>query len=226
MRFNRIWAVVLRHLFLFKKSLDRQVEIFYWPAVDIVIWGLTYSFFRDYLPAGSHLDASKIVLTIMACIVFWLITWRVQYDFPLALLEDLWNKNFINLFVTPLKFKEWVAALMLLGLCKITLSALFAVFLAWLLYSVKIFAFGFYLVPLVALLLLNGWWMGFFVAGVIFRFGTRVQALAWSLGMVLAPFYGIYYPLSFLPAWAQKIAYIFPATYVFENAVWLLTKAG
>jgi ABC-2 type transport system permease protein len=209
---------MLRHLFLQRKSYDRISEIFYWPAVDILIWGLTYSFFRGFLPASGHIDVSKIVLTIMACICFWLITWRIQYDFPISLLEDLWNKNFINLFVTPLKFSEWALALMFLGFFKILLSGAFAFFLAWLLYSVKVISLGFYLVPLIMLLLLNGWWMGFVVAGIIFRFGTRVQVLAWSLGMLFAPFYGIYYPVTFLPHWAQKISFCFPATYVFENA--------
>ena len=122
------------------------------------------------------------------------------------------------MFVTPLKFYEWATAVMLLGFSKIILTSLFAFFLAWLLYAVHIFSLGFYLVPLIALLLLNGWWMGFIVAGIIFRFGTRVQALAWTLGMVLAPFYGIYYPLSFLPHWAQFIGRLFPASYVFEAA--------
>jgi ABC-2 type transport system permease protein len=66
--------------------------------------------------------------------------------------------------------------------------------------------------------MLTGWWVGFGVAGIILRYGTRVQTLAWSLVAVFAPFSAIYYPLSILPHWAQMVAAVIPVSYIFEGS--------
>jgi ABC-2 type transport system permease protein len=149
--------------------------------------------------------------------VLWIIFWRGQYEITVNLLEDLWNRNLINVFVSPLKFSEWIGALVIHGILKAFLSFVFAIGLAFMLYRMNIFLLGFYLVPFMLLLIMLGWAVGFFVAAVILRFGTRVQNLAWTFGGLLGPFSAIYYPVSILPNWAQSIAYLLPSSYVFEG---------
>lgn len=39
MKFHRIYALVTRYLYLYRRSLPRMMEIFYWPFLDLVIWG-------------------------------------------------------------------------------------------------------------------------------------------------------------------------------------------
>lgn len=211
MKLHRIYAIILRYLFLFRRSYDRLSEVFYWPTIDLLIWGLTSIYFRNLSQDNS------IVFVIISGIAFWIIVYRSQYEIPISLLEDLWNKNLINIFVSPLKFSEWVVAFLIMGLIKGMASFLFAVLLALLLYKVQLFSYGFYLIPFVISLMLTGWWLGFFISGLIMRYGTRVQAFAWTLVMVLAPFSAIYYPLSILPGWAQKVAFFVPTSHIFEG---------
>ena len=37
---GRIIAMILRHLYLFPRSLEHWAESIYWPVVDLLIWGL------------------------------------------------------------------------------------------------------------------------------------------------------------------------------------------
>jgi len=213
MKIHRIYGLLLRSVMNLMHSLDRLADLFYWPVVDLLLWGLTSFYIKKFAP-----DSLTITLVIVSGVVFWLIVWRGQNDVSLSLLEELWNKNLINIFVAPVKFIEWVTAFLTLSLFKIIISLPFASLLAYFLYRVNIFRYGFSLIPFSILLLMTGWWVGILVNGIILRYGSRVQTLAWSLVMVISPFSAIYYPLSILPDWAQKIAIIVPSSYVFEGA--------
>lgn len=213
MKIHRIYAIVLRYLFLFRRSFDRLSDAFYWPTIDLLVWGLTSTYLRSFAP-----DTSPIILIIVSGILLWLITWRAQYEITVGLLEDLWNQNLINIFVSPLKFSEWITAFLITGIVKALMSVLFASGVAYLLYRVHIFSYGIYLIPFFMSLMLTGWAIGFFVAGLILRFGTRIQTLAWSFVALFSPFAAIYYPVSILPVWAQKIAALIPISYIFEGS--------
>lgn len=219
MKLHRIFAIILRYLFLFKHSLDRLSDAFYWPTIDILLWGLTSLYFQKFTP-----NASIIVLVLMSGILLWLIVWRGQYEITVNILEDLWNKNLINIFVSPLKFSEWVVSFFLIGIGKAIVSLAFASTLAYFLYKFNLFVYGFYMIPYFILLILTGWWIGCFVAGTILRFGTRVQTMAWTAVALLSPFSAVYYPLNILPTWAQKVAAIIPTSYIFEGSREVLTK--
>ena len=39
MKLHRINALIARHLYLYRRSLPRLMEIFYWPFLDLVVWG-------------------------------------------------------------------------------------------------------------------------------------------------------------------------------------------
>lgn len=212
MKIHRIWGIVLRYLYLFKHSWDRLSDAFYWPAIDLFVWGITSIYFRSFIP-----NASPIVLVLVSGILFWIIMWRAQYEISVNILEDLWNKNLINIFVSPLSFLEWLSSFILLGVIKSAMSFPFAMLIAFLLYKIKIFFFGFYILPFIFLLLMCGWWIGFFTAGFILRFGTKVQTLAWTLAGLVSPFSAVYYPVSFLPEWARYVSAALPSSYIFEG---------
>lgn len=211
MKFNRIYAIILRNLFAYKRSLDRLTDAFYWPTLDLIIWGLTSQFF-----SSGNGSLNFVSITISA-IVIWLFLWRAQYEISINVVDELWNKNLVNLFGSPLKFSEWIASFLILGFIKIIMSVGFAMGLAYLLYKVEIFSLGFYLIPFMVLLILNGWVLGFIVSGLILSYGSKVQTLVWVTGWAISPFCAIYYPVSTLPEWAQKIAYFTPPSYIFEG---------
>jgi len=211
-KFNRIYAIILRNLFSFKHSFDRLSDVFYWPIIDLILWGLTSAYFTKYAA-----NIPQLTLILLSGVLLWIIVWRGQSEITIGILDDLWNRNLINLFASPLKFSEWIMALIALGIIKAIISFLFGVLVAYLLYAVNIAPYAFYLIPFALLLIMAGWSMGFFIAALILRFGTRIQTLAWTAPWVLSPFSAIYYPVSILPDWAQKISSLLPTSYIFEG---------
>lgn len=210
---NRIWAIIIRHLYNFRHSLDRLVDSFYWPAVDILLWGLTSVYIQK-----SGANVPQIVLMILSGLVLWMVVWRSQYEITINLLEELWSSNLVNLFSSPLKVGEWIMAVAILGLLKMGITISFAGLLVWLLYKIDVlFGLGWQLLPFMALLLMFGWAVGFLVAGLIVRFGMRIQALSWTMIYIMAPFSAVFYPLNTLPVWAQKVAVWVPTSYIFEG---------
>ena len=130
----------------------------------------------------------------------------------------------INIFVAPLKFSEWITAFVILSIMKAVITFIFASFVAYFLYQFRILMFGFYLVPFILLILMTSWWLGFVISGLILIIGRKVEAFAWTLGGILAPFSAVFYPVSILPEWAQKVAAFVPTSYIFEGAREILDK--
>lgn len=212
MKTHTIKAVVLRQLYNWKHSLDRLSDSFYWPALDIIIWGLTSVYIKN--------NTSKIpfiVIALLAGIIFWLIIWRAQYEITVNLLTEVWDKNLVNIFGSPLKLGEWIVSAMILGIIKMFFSVIFAIGFAFLLYKANVFSLGFILLPFIVSLLITGWSAGFVVAGFIIRYGARIQTFAWVGVSILMPFSAVFYPVSTLPSWAQSIARFVPSSYVFEG---------
>lgn len=212
MKLHRIYGIFLRHIYNFRRSFDRLSDAFYWPTIDLVIWGLTSSYFVSLAPGTA-----KIMVAVIGGIIFWVIPWRAQYEITVNILVDLWDKNLANIFVSPLKLSEWISSLILVGLAKSLVSVAFASLIAFVLYKFNIFFYGFYLIPFLFLLLMFGWWIGFIVAAILLRFGSRVQTLAWTVTWAAAPFSAIYFPVAILPHWAQVISRLLPSSYIFEG---------
>lgn len=209
--FQRVFAIVIRYFLYLRNNLDRMSDMFYWPAMDLFLWGLT----GLYL-ATLSVNHKEFIFIILNGLIFWIITWRAQYEININILSEFYDRNLVNLFVSPLTIWEYITALMLVGLIKMIISLSFSAILAFILYTYNIFQYGFLLLPIIASLLISGWAVGFIVSGFIIRFGDKVQTLGWTGIYLLAPFSVLYYPLSVLPQWAQKIAFFVPPSHVFE----------
>jgi len=212
MKLHRVMAIVMRHLYLYSRSYDRLTDSIYWPVMDIVVWGITSQWLMK-----SQNAIPNLALMILTGLVFWQIVWRANYEISVNLLEEFWNQNLVNLFATPLRVSEWIAAVMALGFIKMLFTASVGIIAVWLMYALNIFTVGWMIIPFFALLLMSGWFMGFLGAAVIIYYGQRVQTLAWTMGFLFAPFSAVYYPLESLPGWVQNIAQWLPTTYVFEG---------
>jgi ABC-2 type transport system permease protein len=213
MTWHRVYAIVLRYWFNQRHSLERVVDVFYSPLIELMLWGLG----TRYLTASAGAGAHALVTGMLVGICLWVIVNQTQLSVSMSLLDDLWDRNTVNMFGSPLRFAEWLLAIVIIAAVRgfVSLGVLAAV--AAVLYEAKISALGIYLLPFAAMLLITGWTIGFLVSGIIIRYGTRVQALAWTLGVVLTPFSAIYYPLSALPPFAQHIAAAVPMSYLFEG---------
>lgn len=210
MKLHRIYGALLRYLYGFRHSLDRLSDAFFWPLVDLTMWGLTSRYF-----VSQNIN-NVVLLSLLGGVLLWIFPWRSQYEISVNLLEDLWNRNLVNMFTTPLKFSEWITTLMLIGIGKSIVSFGFASAVAYALYRTNIYVVGWSLLPWAGLLMLFGWVFGLLVTGVIVRYGTKIQTLAWTSIAIISPFAAIYYPVSVLPEWAQNVAAWVPASYVFE----------
>jgi len=211
MNLGRIGAVFLRYFYFFAK-LDHLSDLFFWPLIDIFLWGLTSVWIQN-----NQTGIPDVAIVILTGLVFWQIIWRANYEVSVNLLQEFWSRNLVNLFSTPLKLPEWICALMLTGLTKVVITLIFGTSFVWLLYSLNVFTIGWAFVPFCAALTLSGWFIGFLSAAIIIYFGQRVQMLAWMTAYIFAPFSAVFYPVSALPDWANIIAHALPMTYIFEG---------
>lgn len=211
MSLRRIYAMNKRYFYTLVHSYDRLSDMFYWPIMDILIWGLTGLYF-----ARLSVNPKETTVVLLTGLIFWIITWRTQYEITVNLLTEMWDKNLVNLFSSPLKMSEWITSVMIYGGTKMLVSLAFSASIAFLLYGYAFFQFGWWIIPFAINLCLSGWAIGFSVAALIIRYGQKVQTMAWTGAYIVVPFSAIYYPAAILPSWAQEISRIIPTSYVFE----------
>ena len=211
--FDRIAAVLLRQLYLHRRSLPRNLEIFFWPVMDLMVWGFLTVYLRQI--AGS--DLSRTIVFLIGAMIFWDILYRAQQSITIPLMEELWTRNATNLLVTPLRIWEWVAAMFLYGLVKILVTTTFLCIVAFVLYRYNLGMFGFFLIPFVFNLLIFGWSVGVCTAGILVWWGYSAEALIWGIPFFLQPISAVFYPLDVLPSWLALIGSVLPSTYIFEG---------
>ncbi len=206
--------MLLRYLFLHKRSLPRTLEIVFWPVMELLVWG----FVTVYLRSLAQDSLSKLFFFLINAMIFWDILYRSQQSVSIAIVEDIWTQNIVNILVSPVKIWEWLVATFIYGLGKVLLITLILAGIAWAFYHFSLIDnLGFYVIPLVANLLLFGWAVGVFTSALIIRWGHAAEALVWGIPYLLQPISAIYYPLSVLPGWLQVISRLLPSTYVFEG---------
>jgi ABC-2 type transport system permease protein len=211
-KLHRIAAFIIRHWFELKSSIDRKADVFFFPVIDILVFG----FLSTYI---NRLNGSiGLAATILGGIIFWTLLYNIQRDVPFALLDEAWSRNIFNFYASPIKLSEIVIGILLLSIVKALISTVIIILLAAGMFKFSLLGMG----PVLAFYVLNifvfGWSFGFFTSGIILHFGTKAQAVSWSLILLIYPFTGALYPISVLPAWMAYVAKIFPASYIFEGA--------
>ena len=208
----RISAVLLRHLYLWRGSWTRLFDLLYWPVLQVTIWG----FMTQFLSGKSSWVAQAGGVFIGA-VLLWDVLVRGQFGMTLSLLEEMWSRNFANLFVSPLRPAEFAAALMALSVIRSLIGVIPAALIAIPLFGYSIFTLGLPLLAFWVLLLIFGWAIGLMLCGLLVRFGLAAESYAWASIFVLAPLSGVYYPIETLPAWLLPVAWALPTTHVFEG---------
>jgi ABC-2 type transport system permease protein len=209
---HRVGAMVLRYLYLLRSSWTRLLELIYWPAVQLFVWG----FLQLYIAQNSGFFARASGVFI-AAVLMWDMLFRGQLGFSISFLEEMWSRNLGNLMISPLRPIEFVSALMIMSLIRLAIGVLPVTLLAIAFFGFNLYGLGFALAAFFVNLILTGWAVGIVVAGVLLRNGMGAESLAWTLMFVLMPLTCVYYPVSVLPEWLQLIAWSLPPTYVFEG---------
>ena len=212
MKFHRIWASALHYIYTQKRSIPRTMDILYWPILNILLWG----FLSVFLLQQSK-GVPNIVAFLLGGLILWQIFSRAQQDISIHFLEDIWNRNLINLFVSPLTNFEYILSFVLMSIVKVILTGIVMGVITLVLYQFNIFTFAWELLPFIINLFFFGWIVGLFIMAMIIRWGTDAQILAFSFAFLLQPFSAVFYPISILPIGAQVIGYLLPSTYVFEG---------
>ena len=211
MSLSRIQGIFFRYFYDFYRGHHFLSDLFYWPLMDILLWGFTS------ISIQGQNDVGKLPLILMTGMIFWQITRRGSADISVSLLLEFWNRNLVNLFSTPLKIHEWAIGVILLCLCKLLITIGFGSGIIYLLYTLNVFTIGWAFLPFTASLLIFGWVIGFLAASVIIYWGNNAGAFAWMIPFIFAPFSAIFYPVDVLPYWAQKVAWLMPTAYIFEG---------
>lgn len=211
MNLNRSLGVFFRYYHILFRGAQSIADLFYWPLVDILLWGLTSIWIQ------SQQSVPNLPLMLMTGLVFWQITYRGSCDVAVNIVQEFWNRNLVNLFSTPLTLFEWGVGIIMLCFFKLLISLCFGIIVVYLLFSLNIFTLGWAFLPFAVSLLIFGWTMGFFASSFIIYYGQQLEVLAWSAGFIFAPFSAVFFPASILPVWAQGIAWSLPTTYIFEG---------
>lgn len=210
MKLSRVFAYAIRHIYLYKRSFPRLMEVFYWPLLDLLLWG----FVTVYLAKNA---VPGFVAFFVGALILWDMLFRSQQGISVSFLEDVWSRNLLNIFVSPMSAVEYVASLMVISVVKLLLTSTVMITLAWVLYSYNIFHFGLLLVPFIANLVVMGWAIGIVTTALILRFGQETEVLAWGVALFFQPISAVFYPVSVLPPPLNTIARFTPSAHVFEG---------
>jgi ABC-2 type transport system permease protein len=211
MKLRPIAAIVLRQYYLLRGSPIRAVPTFAWVAIDIVLWG----FISRYLNSvGGH--GIDFVPQLLGAVLFWDFFTRIMQGVTIAFLEDVWSRNFLNLFATPLLISEYVTGLMLTSVLTSVFAVVVMTVLATLVFHLPLLALGRVIAPALLVLFLFGLALGVLASAMVLRFGPASEWLAWPIPALIAPFCGVFYPVATLPGWMQAFASALPPSYVFE----------
>jgi len=209
---NRTAAIVLRHLYLVSGSPARMLPLFAWVAIDMVLWGFITKYLNSVSAAGFD-----FVPVFLGAVLLWDFFTRVMHGVTMAFMEDVWSRNFLNIFATPLSIWEYVGGLVISSIATSSVGLLVMLLLASTIFGLSFLAYGTALIPFLLVLFLFGIALGILGAAVVLRFGPASEWFIWPVPALLSPFAGVFYPISTLPEWMQYICRALPPSYIFEN---------
>ena len=212
MRWHKIYGLSLRHIYLIKSSFPRILDLIYWPSIQVFLWGFISKFFT--ISSSYYNNTVGVILTAAILYDF---LFRSSISYNMMFLEEIWSRNFTNLFIAPIKISEIIAALTMTAIFRTMIGLVPAVFLAIPLFGVSIFKLGVPLFFLLIALYIFGISLGLLVTAGLLRFGPSFENIAWASLFFLAPLGCIYYPIEILPNFLQIIAKILPLVHIFEE---------
>ena len=209
---RRIGAMILRNLYVLRRSWPRILELAYWPLMQMLLWGFITTFFVQH---SSWVAQAAAVL--ISAVLLWDVLFRANLGVSLPFTEEMWARNLGQLFVSPLRVHEMVASLLIMSFIRTLISVTPAALLALPLYDVWVFKLGPPLITFFANLLVMGWSVGLVASALVLRYGMGAESLCWLGVFLFAPLSGIYYPIDTLPGWLQPLAWALPSAHVFEG---------
>lgn len=219
MHFKPIAAILLRHFYLLRGSPARVLPLFVWVAIDMVLWGFITRYLNTI--ASSGFDFVPVLLGAVLLYDFLI---RVMQGVTLTFFEDVWSRNFLNVFATPLSISDYLCGLVLSSVATSAVGLMVMLLLATSVFGLSISVYGVMFLPFLLVLFLFGIALGIFGSAVVLRLGPASEWFIWPIPGLIAPFVGVFYPLSTLPQWMQFVSYLLPPSYVFEGMRTIITN--
>src|ERR1700681_3104798 len=180
---KRTVAIVLRQLYLFRGSPARIVPLFGWVAIDVVLWGFITRYLNSFTSSRYNL-----VPTLLGAVLLWDFFTRVMQGVTMAFFEDVWSRNFINVFASPLLISEYLSGLVLTGIATSLVGLIVMLVLATWLFGLPFFSLGLPLLPFLLVLFLFGIGLGVLASAMVLRLGPASEWLVWPIPALLSPF--------------------------------------
>lgn len=210
MNLRRTAAIVVRQGYLLRTSATRVLPLFIWVAIDMLLWG----FMSRYLTSVSKLD---FVPALLGAVIFWDFMIRVLQGVTMVFFEDVWSRNFLNIFGSPLSTAEYVTGLVVTSTITSLIGLIVMFVMAAAIFDLNVLRYGALLIPFLLVLFLFGIALGIFGSAMVLRWGPPAEWFVWPIPAILSPFVGVFYPDDTLPSWMQAIAAALPPSYVFES---------
>lgn len=212
MSWHRVSAVMLRHIYLLRRSPLRLIEMCYWPLMNMLMWGFISVYLRG--AGGPFAQAAGLFLS---AVILWEVLIRSNIGASLSFMEELYSRNLGHLFISPLRPQELIAACIAMSALRTVVGLLPAALLTGPLFGASVFGLGTPLLGFYLLLSMFGWTWGVFIMALLMRFGLAAEGFAWASMFIFMPLAGIYYPIAALPDWIEPVAWALPTAYVFEG---------
>ena len=209
---TRTLAILLRQYYLVRGSASRVIPMFAWVVVDIVLWGFITRYLNTV--AGTGVDFIPVLL---GAAVLWDFFTRVMHGVTMTFFEDVWSRNFLNLFASPLSLSEYLAGLVLSSVATSLVGLTAMLVVATVLFGLSMVSYGALIIPFLLVLFLFGIALGIVGSAIVLRLGPAAEWFVWPIPALVSPFAGVFYPIATLPTWMHYVAAVLPPAYVFEG---------
>jgi ABC-2 type transport system permease protein len=213
--------VINRHWLVLWRSPHRWFEIGFWPVMDVILWGSLGAFVAQ----ENDTSRASTPYLLAGIVLFWTLT-QVQMTMATSVMEETWTRNLLNVLTTSVTPAEYIAGVAVFGMVKLALALATLTVTTVSLYGFDMSAIGWSVIPIVTLLVMNGWAVAFLVIGLILRFGQSAEILTWGINYVVLAISGVFFPVAALPAFIQPIANVLPTTHAFGAARDVLDGSG
>src|SRR5882762_4908990 len=114
---RRIAAMIERYWYLLRSSWPRLLELVYFPAVQMLMWGFLQLYLSQH--DGFFARAGGVFI---GSVLLWDILFRAQLGFAFSFLEEMYAHNLGNLMMSPLRPVEFIASLMIVSLVRLAIG--------------------------------------------------------------------------------------------------------
>jgi ABC-2 type transport system permease protein len=208
----RIGSVIRRHWLVLWRGPHRWFEVGFWPLMDAVLWGSLGLYMAQGGTAGTAATTANLLLA--GIVLFWSLT-VVQMTMSMSVMDETNTRNLLNVLTTSVTPAEYLIGVAFFGLLKLAMTMTVLTVITIAIYGFSLASLGWVTLPIVLVLILTGWSIGFVVLGLILRFGPSAEILTWGLNYVMMAVSGVFFPASQLPGGIGAVARFMPSGLAF-----------